>query len=133
MTCHNCNSLCKRFGKHRNGLQRFRCKQCGRTLTEEHTRPLADMRIPLDKALLCLNLLIEGNSIRSIERITGVHRDTILDLLVLAGDRCRTLMHNRIKGIAVKDVEADEIWGFVGMKKMTRLYKKIVNSMFGDG
>jgi transposase-like protein len=87
MTCHNCNSLCKRFAKHRNGLQRFRCKECGRTLTEEHTRLLDQMRIPLERALLCLTLLIEGNSIRSIERITGVHRDTILDLLLKAGAR----------------------------------------------
>jgi transposase-like protein len=102
MTCHNCNSLCKRFGKHRNGLQRFRCKQCGRTLTEEHKRPLDEMRIPLEKAVLCLTLLIEGNSIRSTERITGVHRDTILDLLVLAGEKCERIMNAKIKDIPVK-------------------------------
>src|SRR5712692_10162293 len=116
MTCHNCNSLCKRFGKHRNGLQRFRCKQCGRTVTEDHNRPLDEMRIPLEKAVLCLNLLVEGNSVRSTERITGVHRDTILDLLLKAGERCERLMNERIQGVAVKDVEADEIWGFVKMK-----------------
>ena len=34
MTCHNCQSQCKRFGKHRNGLQRFRCNQCSKTYTE---------------------------------------------------------------------------------------------------
>lgn len=132
MTCHNCNSICKRFGKHRNGLQRFRCKQCGRTLTEEHSRPLDEMRIPLEKAVLCLTLLIEGNSIRSTERITDVHRDTILDLLVKAGGRCEQLLNDRIQGIPVRDVEADEMWGFVGMKKMRRLSRGITDPHVGD-
>jgi transposase-like protein/IS1 family transposase len=132
MTCHNCNSLCKRFGRHRNGLQRFRCKQCGRTLTEERDKPLDEMRISIDKALLCLSLLVEGNSIRSIERITGIHRDTIINLLVLAGERCEKLMTERIKGVAVKDVEADEIWGFVGCKNRHKLNKGITDPHLGD-
>jgi IS1 family transposase len=90
------------------------------------------MRISLEKAEMCLLLLLEGMSIRSIQRITGLHQKTILDLLVLAGDRCRNLMHDRIKGIAVKDVEADEMWGFVGMKKMTRLHKEVTDPLVGD-
>lgn len=117
MTCHNCNSLCKRFGKHRNGLQRFRCNQCSKTFTEEHTRPLDDMRVPLDQAVRILQLLLEGMSIRSAERVTGVHRDTILRLLVLAGERCEKLMLTKIASVPVQDVEVDEIWGYVGKKE----------------
>jgi transposase-like protein len=49
MTCHYCRTTCKRFGKHRNGLQRFRCNQCSKTFTEDHERPLDEMRLPLDK------------------------------------------------------------------------------------
>ncbi len=90
------------------------------------------MRISLDKAEMCLKLMLEGMSIRSIQRITGLHQETILDLLVLAGERCRDLMNKRIKGVAVKDVEADEIWGFCKMKKMTKLYKEITDPMVGD-
>jgi len=90
------------------------------------------MRISLDKAEMCLKLMLEGMSIRSIQRITGLHQETILNLLVLAGDRCRKLMRDRIKGVAVKDVEADEIWAFVGMKKMTKLYKEVTDPKVGD-
>ena len=36
MTCQNCKIACKRFGKHRNGLQRYRCNRCKKTYTEEH-------------------------------------------------------------------------------------------------
>ena len=91
MTCHSCKAACKRFGRHRNGLQRFRCNQCNKTYTEEHERPLDAMRIPLDRALNVLQLLLEGMSIRSVERVTNIHRDTILSLLVLAGERCQKL------------------------------------------
>jgi uncharacterized phage-associated protein len=50
VACHDCQSNCNRFGKHRNGLQRYRCSQCRRTFTEDHTRPLGEMRLPFDKA-----------------------------------------------------------------------------------
>ena len=88
MDCPQCETRCKRFGKHRNGLQRYRCNHCRKTYTEEHKRPLGAMTVPLGKATLALQLLIEGTSVRSTERITGLHRDTILRLLVVAGERC---------------------------------------------
>jgi transposase-like protein/IS1 family transposase len=119
MTCHNCQSLCKKFGKHRNGLQRFRCNLCCKTFTEDHERPLDEMRLPLEKAELCLRLLVEGNSIRSTERITGVEKKTIIRLLVLAGEKCERLLAEKIKGVPVRDVQCDEMWGYVGMKQKT--------------
>lgn len=120
MTCHNCRIICKRFGKHRNGLQRFRCNQCRTTFTEDHTNPLGDMRLSLNKAANILQLLVEGLSVRSVERITGVHRDTILSLLVLAGQRCERLLADTITRLEVRDVECDEMWGFVGMKERAK-------------
>ena len=117
MTCHNCRIECKRFGKHRNGLQRFRCAQCSKTFTEPHERPLDEMRLAVAKAETILKLLVEGVSIRSIERLTEVHRDTILKLLILAGERCEKVLGDKIRNVAVRDVECDEIWGFVGKKE----------------
>jgi len=64
--------------------------------------------------------------------LTGVHPRTIFSLLVLAGKKCERMMEHRIKGVAVKDVEADEMWGFVGMKKMTKLRKEIEDPKVGD-
>jgi transposase-like protein/IS1 family transposase len=117
MTCEACNMNCQRFGKHRNGLRRFRCPICKKTYTESHRRVLDSMYIPQDKAVLALRLLLEGNSIRSTERITDLDRNTIMSLLVKAGDRCQTLMISKIHDLKVEDVEADEIWGFVGKKE----------------
>ena len=63
MTCHNCQIACNRFGKHRNGLQRFRCSQCRKTFTEDHQQPSGDMRLPIAKAEAILKLLVEGMSL----------------------------------------------------------------------
>jgi transposase-like protein/IS1 family transposase len=112
MTCHSCRSQCKRSGKHRNGLQRFKCAQCKRTFTEPHERPLDEMRLPLDRAEMILKMLCEGVSIRSIERLTDTHRDTIMRLLVKAGERCEKLLGDKIRNVPVTDVQLDEIWGF---------------------
>lgn len=75
----------------------------------------------MDKALLALQLLVEGTSIRSRERTTGLHRDTILQVLVTAGEKCEKLMGRLIVNVPVKDVEADEIWGFIGKKEKAKL------------
>lgn len=132
MTCHSCQCQCKRFGKHRNGLQRFRCNQCRKTFTEDHQRPLDDMRVPFDKACSVLQLLLEGMSVRSAERITGIHRDTILRLLVLAGQRCQRLMDSKIRNVDVRDVEVDEIWGYVGKKEGHKLEQEKSVFEIGD-
>lgn len=132
MTCTTCKVECRRFGKHRNGLQRFRCPDCGKTYTEAHERPLGDMLIPIDKAVLALQLLLEGSSVRTTERITGLHRDTILRLLVLAGERSERLMARLIVHIPVKDVECDEIWGYVAKKEGRKLPHEQHNEAIGD-
>lgn len=132
MTCHNCKIEAKKAGKDRKGNQRFRCSQCRRTFQETKENLLGTMRVPLEKAEMCLRLLLEGNSIRSIQRITGLHQETILSLLVLAGEKCERLMNERIKGVAVQDVEADEMWGFVGMKNRAKMYKQLSDPFVGD-
>ena len=75
------------------------------------------MYIPQDKALLAVQLLLEGNSIRSTERITGLDRNTIMKVLVLAGEKCDKVMGRLIVNVPVKDVQCDEIWGYVFKKE----------------
>lgn len=90
------------------------------------------MYLPDEKAILVLSLLLEGNSIRSIERITGIEKKTITRVLLNAGEHCEQLMNRKIRNVAVKDVEADEIWGFVGCKNRHKLYKGITDPKVGD-
>lgn len=107
MTCHVCQLAAKKFGKDRKGNQRFRCLSCRKTFTAQAR--VEGMYLPLDKAVLCLQLLVEGNSLRSVERITGVSLRTLLDLLVLAGEKSERLLNDKIKDLPVRDVQADEM------------------------
>lgn len=117
MNCPDCNSLPKKHGKDRKGNQRFRCLACGKTYNANEK--LEGKKLSADKIELCIKLLVEGNSIRSTERIADVHRDTILSLLETVGKRCLMLQETLIKNVKVTDVQADEIWAFVGMKQKT--------------
>jgi transposase-like protein/IS1 family transposase len=117
VTCHNCRTECQRFGKHRNGLQRFRCRQCSKTFTEPHENALDGMYTSVDQAEMVLRLLLEGNSVSSVERVTGIHHSTILKLLVLASEKCERVMAQKVRNIEVRDVECDELWSFIGKKQ----------------
>jgi IS1 family transposase len=75
------------------------------------------MYTSLDKAAKAIELLVEGCSIATVERVTGLHHTTILSLLVLVGDKCERLLENRIRNLPVSDVQCDEIWAFVGCKE----------------
>jgi transposase-like protein/IS1 family transposase len=132
VTCHNCKIEAKKSGKDRKGIQRYRCNQCKRRFQAERESLLGSMYLPEQKIVLVLSLLLEGNSIRSIERITGIEKKTITRVLLLAGEHCKELLQRKVKGVPVKDVEADEIWGFVGMKKGTKLNKGITDPKIGD-
>src|SRR5258705_13972225 len=64
-------------------------------------------------------------------KLPGVHRDTILDLLNVAGHKCEALMLKMICGLKVQDVECDEVWQYIGMKSRTKAKKEITDPDFG--
>ena len=74
------------------------------------------MYLPIEKAEFVLRLLLEGSSISSVERLTGVHT-TILKLLVLAGEKCERIMANKIRNVEARDIELDEAWSFIFKKE----------------
>ena len=64
-----------------------------------------------------VSLLCEGSSIRSIERITDIHRDTVMRLGVRVGEACAKIQDEKLRNLNCKNVEVDEIWGFIGAKR----------------
>ena len=64
-----------------------------------------------------INCLIEGNSIRSTERITKTYRDTIMRLLVRVGNGCHALANNSMQQLSCQRIQVDEIWTFVQKKQ----------------
>ena len=110
MTCHNCKINMKKFGFFgKPRIQRYRCKQCGKCMSDIPERPLDDHRVPLDKAVQIIGMLVEGMSVRGCERLSGVHRDMVLRLLETVSRKCAILHDARIKRIHVGSVQLDEV------------------------
>jgi IS1 family transposase len=70
-----------------------------------------------DQQIQVIGALIEGMSIRSVERMTGIHRDTIMRLGARVGRGCTELHDRTMVGLRVARLELDELWAFVGKKQ----------------
>jgi IS1 family transposase len=70
-----------------------------------------------DKQIAVIAALAEGSSIRAIERMTDIHRDTIMRLGVKVGQGCTAMMDAKMRNLPCTRLELDEIWGFVGKKE----------------
>jgi IS1 family transposase len=70
-----------------------------------------------DQQIAIIACLTEGQSIRATERITGIHRDTIMRLGERVGRGCAELHDRMMVGVRVGRLELDEIWGYVGKKQ----------------
>lgn len=73
--------------------------------------------LPFEKQVIAVHSLCEGSSIRSIERMTGIHRDTIMRLGVKVGEACQELLDEKMRNLELSEIEVDEIWGFIGKKQ----------------
>jgi IS1 family transposase len=74
-----------------------------------------------EKQTVIVGALAEGNSIRAIERMSGVHRDTIMRLGVRIGNGCQRILDEKMRNLNCRLLQVDEVWGFVGMKQKTAL------------
>lgn len=70
-----------------------------------------------DKKVAVISALVEGCSIRSTSRMTGVAKGTILRLLAEVGTACAEFHNVMVRNIPAQRVQVDEIWSFVGAKQ----------------
>ena len=61
--------------------------------------------------------LVEGNSIRSTVRMTGIAKNTVVKLLADLGAACSEYQDKTFRNLTCKRVQCDEIWSFVGCKE----------------
>ena len=119
MTCRRCqHESVKKFGRYgRSKIQRYRCKSCGTTFSDERAKPLGSHTTDLELAEKIINLLVEGMSVRAVARFTGVDKNTILALLLTVGAKCRRVFDTKIRSVRPKYVQLDELWCFVHKKE----------------
>jgi IS1 family transposase len=79
--------------------------------------------LPRETRNTIMHLLTEGNSVRAVERLTGVAKSTILRLAVTVGEGCERLHNLMVRGVIAEQIECDEQWSFV-QKKQARVTEK---------
>src|SRR5271165_3473688 len=113
MTCKRCHHVVRKFGTYgKRKLQRYRCIACKITFSEPAPKLGRHYTDP-ETAAKVLSLMLEGMSVRAIERFTELHRDTILSLMNTAAVKARAVLDSRVQHIAPRYVQVDEMWGYV--------------------
>jgi transposase-like protein/IS1 family transposase len=133
VTCHNCKIDMVKAGKGWNAVQRYKCQQCGKRFTEPQEKPFGeDVRKEKATVLMILKCLLEGSSVRSTARLCDVDPKTVLAMLEHAGKNCERIMGKLLVNIPVKDVQCDEIWGYVRKKEAHKFPFEAHDNSIGD-
>ena len=74
-------------------------------------------KLPLNKRVQILSMLVEGSSMRSISRVADVSINTVSKLLIEAGEWCLAYHDENVRGLNCKRIQADEIWSFCYAKE----------------
>ena len=119
VNCHCCQSNeVKKSGRFTNKnftVQRYQCNRCGKTFSDK--QPLDGLRVDFKQACQVVHLLCESMGIRAIQRITGLHQDTILNILETAGQKAAQHLDAKIRNVTADVIQADEIHSFVFSKQ----------------
>lgn len=88
--------------------------------------------LSMEEKTKIIRVLVEGCSIRSVERLTGHHRDTIMRLLVEAGRKAELVLNSKIKDIKAGHIQIEEVWTFVGKKNKRLQLEELANGELGS-
>ncbi len=75
-------------------------------------------RLPTEKRVEVLHMLVEGMSMRSVSRVAGVSINTVTKLLVDAGFAAAEYHYHHVRGLRPRRIEADEVWSFCYAKRL---------------
>ncbi|MDR3401762.1 MAG: DDE-type integrase/transposase/recombinase [Chthoniobacter sp.] len=74
-------------------------------------------KLSIEERTRVVSALVEGNSLRAVTRMTGVHRTTVMNLLVDLGNACSLYQDEKMRNLSCKRIQCDEIWAFCGAKE----------------
>jgi IS1 family transposase len=89
-------------------------------------------KLPMSKRVAVVSALVEGNSLRSTCRMTGVAMNTVLKLLADLGEACATYHEEHVRKVNAKRIQCDEIWQFVYAKAKNVPEDKQATFGYGD-
>ena len=89
-------------------------------------------RLPAEKRIQILTLLVEGMSLRATGRATDTAFNTIAKLFVDAGKACADYQDRTLRNLKCKRLQLDEIWSFVYAKQKNVPGAKAAPANAGD-
>jgi len=89
-------------------------------------------KLTTEKRVQVVAALVEGNSLRSVVRMTGVHRTTIQNLLIELGAACAAYQSETLRDLPCAKIQCDEIWSFCYAKEKNVPEEKKGEWGYGD-
>ena len=89
-------------------------------------------KLPFEKRVQALNMMVEGSSMRSISRVVGIDMGAVTRLLVDAGEACMAYHDEAVRNVPARHVQCDEIWSFCYAKQKTAERAKGIVDSAGD-
>src|SRR5215212_9755138 len=88
-----------------------------RPLTSSMEHPAGEGKpmnvLPMERRVAVVSMLTDCGSVRATSRQTGVHKTTILSLILKLGEGCRSVHNRLVRGLHAGRVEADEMHAYV--------------------
>jgi transposase-like protein len=104
-------------GFNAKGNQMFNCKTCGVRFPETKGMVFYNRHLKEDQIIMICKLLVEKNGIRAIERIMGIHRDTVSNVVKDLARHAREVTDFLIRNVGLTKIQVDEMWSFVKKTK----------------
>lgn len=74
-------------------------------------------KLRTDKRAQILRCLTEGNSLRATSRLVDCSINTVVKMLIEAGEACTKFQDVTLRGLNCQRLQLDEVWSFVGAKE----------------
>ena len=104
-------------GFNAKGNQMFKCKTCGMRFPETKGTIFYNRHLKEEQIIMVCKLLVEKNGVRAIERVMGIHRDTVSDVIEDLAMHAREVTDLLIRNVGLTRIEVDEMWSFVKKNK----------------
>lgn len=105
------------MSKNQQDKQRYRCKACGKTFSENKGTLFYGKQKPPDLIIETLLLIAEGTGIRATARIKEIHPETVLTWLKEAAAHAEEIEHILLEDYRARRAQVDGLWSYVGKKR----------------
>ena len=105
-----------KYGTMPKGLQRYRCKTCGKTFSENTGTIFYNKHTPAKEIIETLALVAEGSRVASLSRVKGYKEETIRNWLQQAAAHATQIENALMSEYEIDRGQIDALWSYVGHK-----------------